>query len=158
VVQDTEHMQEDLDAIFKDTINRAMTKLDIKEVLEKPSMDDQNWTFQTHLVVFWMLMNAGLAIAIENINGLLSHNESVDEQDLHLKQNIYFAFILYSTFGLSLVQFIGISSFRFSLFPNLSLFHPVLVVLVQVQSFCVLQEVMRGVTVHWFHHLWSCIP
>jgi chitin synthase len=148
VVQDTERMQEDLDAVFKDTVNRAVTKLDVKEVPEKPSMDDQNRTFRTRLVVFWMLSNAGLAVAIENINGLPSNNASVDEQDLRLKQNIYFAFILYSTFGLSLVRFIGVSSFRFSSFANLSLFHPVLVVLVQAQSFRVLQEVVRGVAVH----------
>ena len=111
VVQDTERMQEDLDAVFKETVNRAVTKLVVKEVKEKPSMDDQNRTFRTRLVVFWMLTNAGLAVAIENINGLQS-NESEDEQDLRKKQNIYFAFILYSTFGLSAVRFIGVSDFR----------------------------------------------
>ncbi|KAH9179673.1 glycosyltransferase family 2 protein [Lactarius sanguifluus] len=107
VVQDTERVQEDLDAVFKETVTRAVTKLDVKEVPEKPSMDDQNKTFRTRLVVFWMLTNAGLAIAIENINGLKSTNENEDEEDLRKKQNTYFAFILYSTFGLSLVRFIG---------------------------------------------------
>jgi chitin synthase len=107
VVQDTERMQEDLDAVFKETVNRAVTKLDVKEVPEKPSMDDQNKTFRTRLVVFWMLSNAGLAIAIENINGLPSSNESQDEQNLRHKQNDYFAFILLATFGLSAVRFTG---------------------------------------------------
>lgn len=107
VVQDTERVQEDLDAVFKETVTRAVTKIDVKEVPEKPSMDDQNKTFRTRLVVFWMLSNAGLAVAIENINGLKSSNESVDEEDLRKKQNIYFAFILFSTFALSLVRFIG---------------------------------------------------
>jgi len=107
VVQDTERMQEDLDAVFKETVNRAVKKLVVKEVPEKPSLDDQNRTFRTRLVVFWMLTNAGLAVAIENINGLPSSNESVDEASLRQKQNFYFAFILLSTFGLSAVRFMG---------------------------------------------------
>ncbi|KAI0254717.1 chitin synthase [Lactifluus subvellereus] len=107
VVQDTERVQEDLDAVFKETVTRAVTKLDVKEVPEKPSPDDQNKTFRTRLVVFWMLTNAALAVAIENINGLPSNNITTDEQDLRKKQNYYFAFILYSTFGLSAVRFTG---------------------------------------------------
>lgn len=114
VVQDTERMQEDLDAVFKETVTRAVTKLEVKEAREKPSMDDQNRTFRTRLVVFWMLTNAGLAVAIENINGLQSSNESQDEQDLRKKQNFYFAFILFATFGISAVRFIGVSWFSFS--------------------------------------------
>jgi chitin synthase len=113
VVQDTERVQEDLDAVFKETVNRAVTKIDVKEVPEKPSLDDQNKTFRTRLVVFWMLSNAGLAVAIENINGLSSNNELTDEATLRKKQNIYFAFILYSTFGLSAVRFVGVSGFLF---------------------------------------------
>jgi hypothetical protein len=115
VVQDTERMQEDLDAVFKETVNRAVTKLEVKDAPEKPSMDDQNKTFRTRLVVFWMLSNAGLAIAIENINGLPSSNESQDEQKLRTKQNAYFAFILLATFGLSAVRFIGVCGLSFFL-------------------------------------------
>jgi chitin synthase len=115
VVQDTERMQEDLDDVFKETVNRAVTKLVVKDVPEKPSLDDQNKTFRTRLVVFWMLSNAGLAIAIENINGLPSNNASEDQQNLRHKQNDYFAFILFSTFGLSAVRFIGVRSISFSL-------------------------------------------
>ena len=113
VVQDTERVQEDLDAVFKETVNRAVTKLVVKEVPEKPSMDDQNKTFRTRLVVFWMLTNAGLAVAIENMNGLASSNATSDENNLRKKQNTYFAFILYSTFALSAVRFTGVSAFCF---------------------------------------------
>jgi chitin synthase len=115
VVQDTERVQEDLDDTFKETVNRAVTKLNVKEVPEKPSPDDQNKTFRTRLVVFWMLSNAALAMAIENINGLASSDPTKDEQSLRKKQNDYFAFILYSTFGLSAVRFIGVSGFSISL-------------------------------------------
>lgn len=73
-------------------------------------MDDQNKTFRTRLVAFWMLTNAGLAVAIENINGLFNAQDAVqDENELRTKQNIYFAVILYSTFGLAAVRFTGVS-------------------------------------------------
>lgn len=91
---------------------RAVTKIEVKEVAEKPTMDDQNKTFRTRLVAFWMLTNAGLAVAIENINGLTSAQDAVqDEDELRTKQNIYFAVILYSTFGLAAVRFTGVSRF-----------------------------------------------
>lgn len=91
-------------------MTRAVTKIEVKEVVEKPTMDDQNKTFRTRLVACWMLTNAGLAVAIENINGLVSAQDAVqDENDLRAKQNIYFAVILYSTFGLAAVRFTGVS-------------------------------------------------
>lgn len=108
VIEDTERVQEDLDAIFKETVTRAVSKLEVKEEVEKPTMDDQNKTFRTRLVAFWMLSNAALAVAIENINGLTDDTDTTtDEQELRTKQNIYFAVILYSTFALSVVRFAG---------------------------------------------------
>ncbi|RDX53649.1 chitin synthase [Lentinus brumalis] len=107
VVEDTTRNKEDLDAAFKDTVTRALTKLDTKEVIEKPTMDDENKTFRTRLVASWMLSNAGLAVAIQSLNGLGTGNEEADEATLEKRQNIYFAVILYSTFGLALVKFIG---------------------------------------------------
>lgn len=87
-----------------------MTKVEVKDVIEKPTMDDQNKTFRTRLVAFWMLTNAGLAVAIENINGLVNAQNAVqDENELRSKQNTYFAVILYSTFGLAAVRFAGVS-------------------------------------------------
>jgi chitin synthase len=50
VVEDTARVQEDLDAVFKETVTRAVTKLTVKEVAEKPTPDDQNKTFRTRLV------------------------------------------------------------------------------------------------------------
>ncbi|KAA1466457.1 chitin synthase [Dentipellis sp. KUC8613] len=107
VIEDTERIQEDLDAVFKETVTRAVTKIEVKEVPEKPTLDDQNKTFRTRLVAFWMLSNAGLAVAIENINGLPSSDPTADENRLRNRQNDYFAFILYSTFFLSMVRFLG---------------------------------------------------
>ena len=108
VVEETARVQEDLDAAFKETVTRAVTKVEVKEEIEKPTMDDQNKTFRTRLVSFWMLSNAALAIAIANINGLPSDDLEQDQKDLHEKQNTYFKFILWSTFGLALVRFAGV--------------------------------------------------
>jgi len=102
--------QEDVDSAFKETVTRAITKVETKEVVEKPTPDDQNKTFRTRLVSLWMLSNATLAIAIENLNGLASDDPAKDAADLTKKQNTYFAIILYSTFALSLVRFIGVST------------------------------------------------
>lgn len=109
VVEDTTKIQEDVDAAFKETVTRAITKIESKEVVEKPTMDDQNKTFRTRLVSLWMLSNATLAIAIENISGLPSKDPSVDADTLQKRQSTYFAIILYSTFGLAMVRFIGVS-------------------------------------------------
>lgn len=86
-------------------MTRAITRIETKDVPEKPNMDDQNKTFRTRLVAMWILTNAGLAVAIENINGLPA---SDDQQVLRKKENTYFAIILYSTFGLAAVRFIGV--------------------------------------------------
>jgi len=109
VVEDKTQVQADVDAAFKETVTRAITKVVQKEVPEKPNMDDQNKTFRTRLVAIWMLTNATLAIAIENINGLKSTDSNADEVALRNKQNTYFSFILYSTFALSAIRFIGVS-------------------------------------------------
>jgi hypothetical protein len=113
VVNDVHKPQEDLDAAFKETVTRAVTKLNVKEVVEKPTMDDENKTFRTRLVACWMLTNATLAIAIENLNGLEDpNNAEADFQHLRSKQNFYFAVILYSTFLLAAVRFTGVSVFH----------------------------------------------
>jgi len=105
VVEDTTQVQADVDAAFKETVTRAITKVETKEVPEKPTMDDENKTFRTRLVAMWMLSNATLAIAIENINGLPTTS---DQQKLAKKQSTYFEIILYSTFALAAIRFIGV--------------------------------------------------
>ena len=42
VVEDTTQNQEGIDAAFKETVTRAITKVQTKEVVEKPTMDDEN--------------------------------------------------------------------------------------------------------------------
>jgi len=107
VVEESTMKKEDLESHFKETVTRALTKLEVKEVVEKPTMDDQNRTFRTRLVAFWMLSNATLAVAIDMLNGLPTGNEAADDAKLQERQNIYFSVILYSTFGLAAVRFAG---------------------------------------------------
>ncbi|KAG8893649.1 Chitin synthase, class 2 [Tulasnella sp. 417] len=102
VVEDVEKSQEDIDAAFKETVTRAVAPVVKKEVVEKPNADDQNRTFRTRLVAFWMLCNATLTLAILEQNNL---NDTAESQQK--KQNAYFTFILWSTFGLSMIRFIG---------------------------------------------------
>ena len=40
VVEETTRKKEDLDETFKETVTRALTKLETKEEIEKPTMDD----------------------------------------------------------------------------------------------------------------------
>jgi chitin synthase len=109
-VEDTTKPQEDVDAAFKQTVTRALSKIEVKEVKEKPTLDDENKTFRTRLVAFWMLTNAALSVAIENINGLETASNLVQDQlKLREKQNLYFAVILFSTFALAAVRFTGVS-------------------------------------------------
>ena len=112
VVEEATRNKEDLDQVFKDTVTRAITKLEVKEVVEKPTMDDENKTFRTRLVSFWMLSNALLAVTIETLSGLPTDDPNKivqEENDLHQKQNTYFSVILWSTFVLALIRFIGVS-------------------------------------------------
>lgn len=113
VVEDTLRKQEDLNAIFQEAVTRAVTKIDVVEKPEKPTMDDENKTFRTRLVAFWMLSNAVLAVAIENINGVVASTDpdvvKQRAQELRAKQNEYFKVILWSTFALTAVRFVGVS-------------------------------------------------
>ncbi|KAG8907052.1 Chitin synthase, class 2 [Tulasnella sp. 403] len=102
VVEDMEKEQEDIDSAFKETVTRAIAPLVKKESNEKPNMDDQNKTFRTRLVAFWMFSNAVLILAISSENSLNDTEESQRK-----KQNAYFTFILWATFGLSMVRFLG---------------------------------------------------
>ncbi|MBW0460743.1 hypothetical protein O181_000458 [Austropuccinia psidii MF-1] len=107
-VNDVIRTEEDLDANFKAVVGRAITPWSAVEEAEKPTEDDGNKTFRTRLVSVWMLSNAALSVAIANVNGL---NTSV--QDEEKKQSRYFNFILWSTFGLSAIRFIGSTYFWF---------------------------------------------
>ncbi|KAF4566216.1 Chitin synthase, class 2 [Pleurotus pulmonarius] len=114
-VEDVTKVQEDVDAAFKETVSRALTKVNEVEVREKPTMDDENKTFRTRLVAFWMITNGALVIFVQNINGWLDIDdpnigrEQIQkfEDGVRDKTNTYFSFILYSTFALAMIRFCG---------------------------------------------------
>ena len=99
VIEETEKTAEDLDTAFKETVQRAMKPVVTVETEEKPTMDDENKTFRTRLVAFWLFTNAALVIAIENVNGY--DTSAAEQQD---KQSLYFNVILWATAGLSAVR------------------------------------------------------
>ncbi|WVQ74921.1 hypothetical protein IAR50_004529 [Cryptococcus sp. DSM 104548] len=137
VVEDTQRSQEELDESFKEVVKRAVAPFKADEEAEKPSMDDENRTFRTRLVGIWLLSNAALAISIQTLNGIDNtqsqveaclpsdfnpNNGSVvvsingtcienalklDDAELQDKQQVYFRILLWATFGLSMVRFIG---------------------------------------------------
>ncbi|KAF5364984.1 hypothetical protein D9758_008079 [Tetrapyrgos nigripes] len=114
-VVDTHRIQEDVDAAFKETVTRALTKVDTNDAPEKPTLDDENRTFRTRLVAMWMLTNGALVVGIENINGWLNIDDDniskasirAWEEAMTTKRNNYFAVILYSTFALAVIRLIG---------------------------------------------------
>jgi len=116
VVEDTTKIQEDVDAAFHDTVKRALAKRPT-EVSEpaKLTMDDENKIFRTRLVGFWMLTNAALVVAIQNINGWLNLDDpnltatkvNQFQFDWRSKRDVYFEVVLFATFGLTLIRFIG---------------------------------------------------
>lgn len=108
VIEEIEREQADIDANFKQVVSRAIAPIHNVEVQEKPTMDDSNKTFRTRFIAFWLLTNGALTVAIENVNGYnkdLSQSQIDKEQSN--KQSIYFAVILWSTFGISAFRFLG---------------------------------------------------
>ncbi len=69
-----------------------------------------------------MLTNAALVVAIQNINGWLNLDDpnltvaAVNQFELvqRSRTDLYFEVILYATFGLTLVKFIGVRVWSFS--------------------------------------------
>ncbi|KAF6752025.1 chitin synthase [Ephemerocybe angulata] len=113
-VEDITNTQEDIDFFFKETVVRALAKVEETEVVEKTTVEDDNKTFRTHLVSAWLISNAILALAIQNLGGWLNVNDNINPAKVAAfnkqagdKRNIYFAFILYATLGLSLIRFFG---------------------------------------------------
>ncbi|WFD35850.1 chitin synthase [Malassezia cuniculi] len=100
--------QQEIDARFKDVVARALAPHRPDTHTEPPSIDDSNKKFRTRLLAFWLLCNALLTAVILNLNGY-SPNDKLDDEahQRKLNQQIYFKVILWSTFGLTLVRFIG---------------------------------------------------
>jgi chitin synthase len=116
-VEDNVNTQQDIDGAFQDTVTRALTKAEEASRPEKPTMDDDNKTFRTRLVAAWALSNAALVISIENIDGWLNVQDKgitsayIQQwsSQMSLKRNNYFAALLYGTFALAFIRFLGVS-------------------------------------------------
>ncbi|WRT68438.1 uncharacterized protein IL334_005414 [Kwoniella shivajii] len=137
IVEEPQRNQQELDESFRSVVQRAVAPFKNDEKEEKPSMDDENRTFRTRLVGFWLLSNAALAISIQTLNGLDTTKQFVEkclpadfdpysgnvtvpingtciesalrfnQDELQDKQQFYFQYLLWATFGLSMVRFLG---------------------------------------------------
>jgi len=113
--------QQDIDGAFQETVTRALTKLQEDTRPEKPTMDDDNKTFRTRLVAAWVLSNAALAVSIDNIGGWLNiQDKGITStfiqawfEQMAMKRNNYFAALLYGTFALAFIRFIGVGFVHF---------------------------------------------
>ncbi|PLW33278.1 hypothetical protein PCASD_09776 [Puccinia coronata f. sp. avenae] len=93
VVEDIRRDQSELDADFKETVARAMQPLTSVDQVEKPTADDLDKTFRTRFISIWLLGNAGIIIGIM--------------QSSIAFRTKYFQALLWITFGLSFVRFLG---------------------------------------------------
>lgn len=82
--------QEDIDAHFREVVQRAVAPVIVEEKKEQPTMDDSNKTFRTRLVVFWILCNGALTIAIQNLAGLPHGNQKEHQRKQQTTQGLYF--------------------------------------------------------------------
>lgn len=113
-------------------------------------MDDENKIFRTRLVGFWMLTNAALVVAIQNINGWLNLDDpnltaakvNQFEFDWRSKRDVYFEVVLFATFGLTLIRFIGV---RICLFFEATTdpFCIVFYLLCELPHFSLVQQTLR---------------
>lgn len=88
-VEEIEREQADIDANFKEVVNRAVSPVIQVEVKEIPTMDDSNKTFRTRLVAFWLLTNGALTVAIDNVNGYNQNSTQLEiDSEQSSKQNI----------------------------------------------------------------------
>ncbi|ORX38479.1 chitin synthase-domain-containing protein [Kockovaella imperatae] len=125
--EDVQRAQEDLDESFFVVVKRAVSPSASPNVQDSgPSLDDQNRTFRTRLVGVWLLSNAGLAACIQFgvkrtsklVEKCLETDTPVSAQCVHdalyaqsdslqARQHIYFRYLLWATFGLCAVRFVG---------------------------------------------------
>lgn len=68
VVEETEKPQEDIDAIFEQTVKRALMPVKKDDKPEPKSLDDSYRSFRTSLVVAWLFSNCILAVIITSDN------------------------------------------------------------------------------------------
>lgn len=116
-----EKQQADIDANFKATVMRAVAPLEETPEKVEPTVDDQNKTFRTRFIMvspstilstsadqvgpsascgkFWLLSNAILAIVISRLGTQA--------------RSYYFQAVLWITFGLSAVRFLGLLYYMF---------------------------------------------
>ena len=131
--------QSEVDESFYVVVRRAVSRVDRTTSRHDRNVDvshssspatdvqDQNRTFRTRLVLIWILTNVTLAAAIQfqaqrlpdlveacldsaTINkDCIDKALNVDTGSLVGRQHVYFRYLIWTTFGLSAIRFVGVS-------------------------------------------------
>lgn len=106
IVEEPDLPQEDIDALFHDTVNRALTKFVAPVNDQKSSLDDEYRSFRTNLVIAWVLSNAIVVYAVtsDSLAGIIP---SESEQALTQKRKNFFAFLLWATAIICTIRLCG---------------------------------------------------
>ncbi|KAF8154862.1 chitin synthase-domain-containing protein [Crassisporium funariophilum] len=96
--------------------DRVQQKSDAEDVQRTAAVEDENRTFRTRLVAFWLFSNAVLAFAVNNLGGAwldlndplvtLEKIQSFQRRTMEARGG-YISFLLFMTFALAFVRFIG---------------------------------------------------
>ncbi|KAL1847956.1 hypothetical protein VTK73DRAFT_10245 [Phialemonium thermophilum] len=89
VVEEIEKPQEDIDAIFEQTVRRALAPYKEEDHPEPKDLEDSYKSFRTMLVVLWLFSNCILAVVITSDN---FDNIGIGVSPNNLHSNIYLRF------------------------------------------------------------------
>ncbi|KAF3161482.1 Chitin synthase, class 2, variant 2 [Orbilia oligospora] len=103
VIDEPDKPQADIDSAFEATVKRALTPYKPVETEEKKSLDDSYKSFRTRLILFWMISNGILVLAVTD-NAFDSFGISNGASD---RTAFYFRLLLWSNAVIALFRFIG---------------------------------------------------
>ncbi|KAK9370874.1 chitin synthase-domain-containing protein [Lipomyces kononenkoae] len=106
VIEEPDLKQEDIDAMFEDTVRRALKKYEEPVSNEKPSLDDSYRNFRTNLVLAWILTNVVIVLSItsSSLEGIIPSESPLLRQD---KRKNFFAFLLWATAIICFIRLVG---------------------------------------------------
>ncbi|KAK7208485.1 chitin synthase G [Myxozyma melibiosi] len=112
IVEEPDLPQEDIDALFHETVTRALTKYVPPANDNKSSLDDAYRNFRTNLVIAWILSNMIVVFAITStsLQGIIP---SETNEAVTTKRKNFFALLLWATAIICLIRLCGNMLFLF---------------------------------------------
>ena len=93
-VEEVEQKQEDIDMLFKKTVNRALAPIEEDEEIEKREAEDSYKSFRTGLIVSWIITNLALIVFVtsddfEGLGVAVSYSYIIKSYHGHLLLTLY---------------------------------------------------------------------